>query len=271
MVYNKRDTVFHKSAARLKTASVSLLAPLSDLISSTSQGQEATEQNSYSAGNLEASDEVLQMLLSEMSIMDDTDLVIGTDPITSLFRFELPKLKPPSPASPSPPPSPPKPKKEKPKRDYRAERERRKEIQAAQAVKTADAFSDFRAPRTTRSGKIIPAAEAPMLVSDSQVPMQVLAETVTSLRPYQATSLQPDISVELPMTDPSEKPKSRSWKRNPLVLPGQGAPNMMESVDKQDSFKNFDRGWILPSGTRRRGRTVTESWDSPPRKRARTG
>jgi NuA3 HAT complex component NTO1 len=80
--------------------------------------------------------------------------------------------------------------------------------------------------------------------------------------------------------DPSEqhshkeaaKQRSRGWKRGPLVLPGHSeVPPIVEEVDKRQSFKMFDAGWILPENQKRGGRTAVERTAlPPPRKRMRT-
>ncbi|KIJ55279.1 hypothetical protein M422DRAFT_23890 [Sphaerobolus stellatus SS14] len=306
MVYNKRDTVFYKTASRLKTASVGIWAPLVDLrlmphASSNEQEEETDPLNGV--GDLEASNDILQTLLSEESIANDTDLILETDPITSLFRCELAKHKLPPPPPPPPSlPSPPKPKrrKEKPKRDYKAERERRKQVQAASAVQppiALEAIPDFRAPRTTRRTKAALEAIEAEIAAEANRASQTTDYSTPGLEGQHLTPNERGPKVEQVLVAdleaqsvragkeseqqaqegsqaPAHAPKPRSAKREPraIILPGQGAPNMVESVDNHDSFKNFDRGWILPSGLKRRGRAVPESpqSESPPRKRPRT-
>lgn len=283
MLYNKRDTVFHKTAARLKSSAAHILSTLStltipgDIVSNTPTA-------TGSVGDLEADPEILKLLLSEESIKHDSELVIDTEPITSLFRFERARLKPPPPFPPPPPPQPPK-KRGRPKRDYKMERERRKQVQAAIAAESAmllDASPGFRAPRATRSTRAALAAlEAELIATSTQsLPMDVANGEVkvdSTVQSQDATfdgSKTADVAVQ--PERPISHPRPRSWRREHVMLPGQGGPNMVDSMDNQGSFKHFDRGWILPSGSRRHGRAVPEAQPvrepGPlPRKRTRTG
>ncbi|KAF8586044.1 hypothetical protein K439DRAFT_1659937 [Ramaria rubella] len=286
MLYNKRDTVFHKTAARLKASSAHTLASLSAHPTFTLP-DDHDPQDSWSVnpvGDLEADPEILNILLSEETIMDDTDLIVGTEPITSLFRLEQAKRKPvPLPPTP-PPPKPPRPskrKKERPKRDRKAERARHIHTQAVKAEENPmllDSSPGFRAPRATRSSRAALAAlEAEFAAGSTQSPSVDGASFNAQNADVLANSENPktnDSGFAMPDGRPTIPARPRSWRREHMVLPGQGAPNMVDSMDDQGSFRNFDRGWILPSGTRRHGRAVPELpsvRDLPsPKKRART-
>lgn len=288
MLYNKRDTVFHKTAARLKVSAAHILTSLSTLPPlNTGDHSFKAPFEGGSIGDLEGDPETLKLLLSEDIIRNDIPFVIDAEPITSLFRFERERLKPPPPPPPPPPPKPPKAKKERPKRDYKMERERRKQVQAAHAAENAmllDSSPGFRAPRATRSTKAALAAlEAEIAAGSTQSPsMDGSAsggvEKLDAALSSQAVTVSGSETAEVVIHPerPSIFPRPRSWRREHVMLPGQGGPNMVESMDDQGSFKNFDRGWILPSGSRRHGRAVPEPQPirdllPPPKKRARTG
>jgi hypothetical protein len=284
MLYNKRDTVFHKTAARLKASAVHIMSTLPTL-SATGDNPSDTSAEAGSVGDLEADPELLKLLISEESIKRDTEFVIYAEPIASLFRFERERLKPPPPPPPPRPPKPPKVKKGRPKRDYKMERERRKQVKAAIAAENAmllDTSPGFRAPRATRSTRAALAAlEAELVVSstrsfsmdDANGGVKV-GPTLQSHSAVSDGSKSADVVVQLEM--PTGHPRPRSWRREHIMRPGQGGPNMVDSMDNQSSFKHFDRGWILPSGSRRHGRAVPEPQPtrellSSPRKRSRTG
>ncbi|GJJ11325.1 hypothetical protein Clacol_005557 [Clathrus columnatus] len=277
MLYNKRDTVFHKTASRLKTAAANIIGPLYELPTlCTDIGGEAEGVEENTIGNLEADLDVLNLMFSNDNIKDDMNLVLDTDPLTSLLRTEQPFYKPPPPKVPKPKKEKPE-KPEKPKRDYKLERQRRKEAHAAFAAGTAALFDTapgFRGPRATRSsGAPLVEMDISLLSQPNRLPPFTTFADAASGNDFE-TSQTPSAGVTENFVDgpitPSVKP--RSWRREHLVLPGQGIPNMVESMDDHNSFKNFDRGWILPSGSRRHGRTIPESsreYDHSPRKRQR--
>ena len=294
--------MFYKTASRLKSASVSILLSLEGLVLHPgSEDSEEAQSFSNNTGDLEASNEILHMLLSEESIAEEATFLLDTDPVTSLFRYELPKKKPlpPPPPTPTPPPKeptpPPKPVKEPRKRDYKAERERRKLMLAEQAAESSailNSAPDFRAPRATRRTKAaLDALEAEIAAEASRSSASVVPAEGSSVAgegtqpdaqpsqpstPPRAPTLEPKTAASAQVSPSVEKQMSRprSWRRDHVVLPGQGGvPNIVESVDNHDSFVNFDRGWILPQGIKRHGRPAPESppRDSPPRKRPRIG
>lgn len=285
MLYNKRDTLFYKTAARLKIATANIIDSLYQLPTiRRDTGDESGFSEEHAVGNLEAELDTLKLLISDDDFKDETRLVLNADPITSLLRIEQPVYKP---SPPTPPPTiplkVPKPKKEKqprgekPKRDYKLERQRRKEAHAALAADTAALLNTtpgFRAPRSTRSSNVpLVNMDISLLTQPARWSTSTNLVDERSEIQAEASQMPPTAAVEgeEPVT-PSVKP--RSWRREHLVLPGQGVPNMVESMDDIDSFKNFDRGWILTSGSRRHGRVGQESVSrdtQPPKKRQRLG
>lgn len=282
MLYNKRDTVFHKTALRLKAAAHNIINPLYDLptiLRGIHKEEEPEASEESTIGNLEAELDTLNLLISDESFKDEMQLILDTDPISSLLRLERPFYKP---LSPPPPPKTTKPKKErteKPKRDYNLERQRRKEAHAIYAAESAallDAAPGFRGPRATRSsGMPLIKMDLSALAQSTRLPHLTTqaGDKQSQTESSQAVSAEASewfAEGEEPVT-PSVKP--RSWRREHLVLPGQGVPNMVESVDGREMFTNFDRGWILPSGSRRYNRVVPEPSreNQPPKKRQRIG
>lgn len=194
MLYNKRDSPFSKTAARIKTHAGPILEELNQL------GRVIPAESSESGlvGDLEPQLKEFELLVSPEAV-DGPDMPyqLEKDPLTLLLSYELGKLKPP------PPPSPPKPAK--PKRDRKAEAERRKQrlLDAA----TASAFRVPIAPRTRREHAEAEAFEAEVHGGSSG-----------------AESTPLDESGEGEGEEGSISAKSRrgtKWKREKLVLPGQ--------------------------------------------------
>lgn len=232
---------------------------------SDSDAMDTSSDPQFQVGSLEPSLGILELLLSEDAIMEDTEYILKQDPLTSLFNFELGKLKPP------PPPPPPKPAK--PKRDRKAEQERRKLAQEAKAAKLAelreareiqaalDVSPGFRAPRT-RKGLAAAAAFEAEARAEGEVEGEGNGEEQNDM-------LDP---AEQHSRKEAAKQRNKVWKRGPLILPGRSEiPPIVNEVDNRQSFKMFDAGWILPENQKRGGRTAADRAPlPPPRKRVRT-
>ena len=182
-------------------------------------------------GDFEAPVEVLRLLVSQEQIQNVVNLVLETDPLSSLFDYELGRIKPP------PPPPPPKPKTGK-----------KKGVKASKVAEPGalDAAPGFRAPRTRRALAAAAAfeAEAASGATDEQMVQDV---------------------QEVGSGDATKKPIKMRTAGQPDV------PPMVEDVDSQGSFKMFDAGWILPTGQKRGGRQAVErQLLPPPKKRMRT-
>lgn len=271
ILYNKAGTPFYKAAQRLQTASVNLFIELEEKLCSlgvyqssvnvknNNDGEATVEMDDtlissdLPVGDLEPPISILELLVSEDAIKEDIDLVLKQDPLVSLFNFELATLKPPP-----PPPPPPPPKAPKPKRDRKAEQERRKLAKEAEALKKAEAQAllasldvspGFRAPRTRNAIAAAAAFEA-----------EANAETSLGYSPEEHSQQE------------AAKQRNRGWKRGPTIMPGQtDIPPIVDEVDKRQSFKMFDAGWILPENSKRGNRgTVEHPPLPPPRKRAKT-
>jgi NuA3 HAT complex component NTO1 len=244
ILYNKPGTSFYKTAQRMQTSSQPILQELTSLAYHHSpltppDSSDSSILSQTTIGDLEPLMETLQLLTSTQDIQDNISLLLHADPISSLFSFELPRIKPPPPPPPAPsPPPPPKPKVSKKKR----------------VLKTVepgplDTSPGFRAPRTRRA---LAAAAA--------------FEAEAGFEPeFQSTAELELGAIEVDQKLVPEPPKKR---RRQSAMPGQAeTPPMVTDVDSQGLFKMFDAGWILPTGQRRGGRQPVERAPLPPKKK----
>ncbi|TDL26735.1 hypothetical protein BD410DRAFT_783848 [Rickenella mellea] len=249
--YNKSDTPHYRTAHRMKNHVKHILAELEKLARptlptiETQNGASATHDDAKSAspvGDLEPPLMMLELLRSADAIRDDTDLILTSDPLHTLFAYEFGNLKPP------PPPPPPKPKKaKKPRQD------------------PLDAAPGFRAPvivggpRTRRARAAEAAFEA-----------EAGADGSFSGDGESHDEEDNEASGSKASKKPASTGSRQRWRR-PMVLPGHAdVPPVVDDVDNQRSFKMFDEGWILPSSQRRGGRAPIEKHDlPPPRKKIR--
>ncbi|KAG8221082.1 hypothetical protein J3R82DRAFT_2599 [Butyriboletus roseoflavus] len=141
MLYNKPGTAFYKTAQRMQTTVQPILEDLVSLRYRHSHADNAE----VPLGDFEAPLEALLLLVSKEQIQDLVSLILETDPLTSLFDYELGRIKPP------PPPPPPKPKPSK-----------KKGTKASKAAEPGglDVTPGFRAPRTRRAIAAAAAFEA---------------------------------------------------------------------------------------------------------------
>jgi hypothetical protein len=242
ILYNKPGTSFYKAAQRLQTSSRPILQELSSLVYNhpllaPPDPFDPSIPSQTSIGDLEPLMETLQLLTSTQDIQDNTNLILDTDPLSSLFSFELPRLKPPPSPSPSPPPPPPKLKVPKKKRPLKGTE-----------PGPLDTSPGFRAPRTRQA---LAAAAA--------------FEAEAGIEPEPQTGAELELGTASVTEVVSEPPKKR---RKPSTMPGQAeSPPMVTDVDSQGLFKMFDAGWILPSGQRRGGRQPVERAPPLPKKK----
>ena len=152
ILYNKPGTAFSKTAQRMQTT----VQPILDELTSLRYQHPNADSAEPSVGDFEAPLDVLRLLVSQEEIKNAITLILETDPLNSLFNYELGRIKPP------PPPPPPKPKASKKK--------------SAKAHKMAepgvlDTAPGFRAPRTRRALAAAAAfeAEAASVAADEQM------------------------------------------------------------------------------------------------------
>lgn len=248
ILYNKPGTSFYKTAQRMQISSQPILQELASLAYNHSplnppDPSDSSVVSQTSIGDLEPLMETLQLLTSPQDIQDNINLLLHADPISSLFNFELPCIKPPPPPPPVlSPPLPPKSKVPKKKR----------------LLKTVepgplDTSPGFRAPRTRRA---LAAAAA--------------FEAEAGFEPELQSTTEPELgAIEINQKVASEPPKKR---RRQSAMPGQAeTPPMVTDVDSQGLFKMFDAGWILPTGQRRGGRQPVERAPLLPKKKKMDG
>ncbi|CAL1713966.1 unnamed protein product [Somion occarium] len=240
MLYNKAGTQFYKTAQNIKNKADSILADLDKHIQEHSEidlsppeeGPLSLFPPTSPLANLEPPISLLELLSVNDAIKDEIDLILSAPPLESLFTYEFPVFKPP------PPPKPKKPSRK------------------AKKQKELDSSPGFRAPPRTRNAIAQAAAH--------EAEAQVVAGPSTTAEAAE---------VEMAEVAETAKKASKRGKRAPIVLPGQAeTPPMVEDVDKQEQFKMFDKGWILPPDHRRGGRAPVERGPvPPPRKRQRVG
>ena len=255
MTYNKADSPIYRAASRIKAHATHHIQELQQTV------RHIPEQSPEygKVGDLEPAFSILNLLLSTDAIHDDLNIILDKDPLSSLFSFELGRRKPPPP---SPPPPPPKPSK--PPRDRKAEAERRKQ----RLLDSAAGFRASDAVYKTRS------AHAKLEAFEAEANAQ--GTTYASSPTSGEGSVHVDADADgdaASSTDGRSSKTGKRKKRPPIISPGQvDVPPVVDDVNKQESFTNFEKGWILPSGSRRGGRAPPEKLDlPPPRKKQRTG
>ncbi|KAI9067920.1 hypothetical protein FKP32DRAFT_1619507 [Trametes sanguinea] len=267
MTYNQANTPFYRTALRIQS---NLPHIFSDLDRSLSMPQppklESTETEtdelpvpspppSYTRpelGDLEPPLNMLEMLVSEELIRQDTNVVMMATPIESLLNYELPNIRPPAP--PPPPPKPkakPKEKPKKPKMDRKAALERKRQ----ERLSALDSSPGFRAPRTRAAMAAAAAFEAEASGDAPTTAADTHAESSS------AAAAREDAANIASAERPSKKP------RKSAVLPPVDVPLTVEEVDNRKSFAMFERGWILPPDHKRGGRVPVERQPLPPPKK----
>lgn len=279
MLYNKPETLYFKTARRLKTFAEKVLVeldqpippppPPADLASSegipTTESKETAPEDPPQSerttlGDLEPTLDFLDILINAEHI-SEVPLVLNKDPVDSLFSYELPVVKrpptpPPAPTPPPPPPTttpasptlqtPPTLPVPKPKRDRRADRQRAKEQREALAAVTDQ-------PRTRGHAG---AADATYVTPTLEG---------TSGSSHAPTPGPEDAVTERTSGEPPRK-RRRYQRQGPEPIA------VVSDVSHHQSFDMFNKGWILHPDQRRHGRTPRslEPMDfHEPRKRAR--
>ncbi|KAI6149699.1 PHD-zinc-finger like domain-containing protein [Pisolithus tinctorius] len=147
-LYNKPGTPFYKTAQRMQTGIQPILADLSSTLHRDSVVDTTVpdpQTLDVPMGDLEPPLELLELLGSSEAIQNDYQFILKTDPLSSLFNFELGQLKPP------PPPPPPKPK---------APKKAAARVPKVREPNALDISPGFRAPRTRRAHAVLAAFEA---------------------------------------------------------------------------------------------------------------
>ncbi|KAI0326259.1 hypothetical protein GY45DRAFT_1310767 [Cubamyces sp. BRFM 1775] len=204
-------------------------------------------------GDLEPPLNLLEMLVSEELIRQDTNIVMMASPIESLLNYELPNIRPPAPPPPPPKPKPksrPKEKAKKTKVDRRAALERKRQ----ERLRALDSSPGFRAPRTRAAMAAAVAFEAEV-GGDTRTPEQEVAESSSAAE-----------NAAGPST--AEKPPRKP--RRSVAPPPENIPLTVENVDNRKSFTMFEQGWILPADQKRGGRPIVERQPLPSKKKSKS-
>jgi len=261
--YNKYDTQFYKVATRLRAASKVLLPQLDDVIvprhlqglpPSFEVDQEEVDPSAQYAeasnrlGDLEPPLRNIELLFSNEAIREheDTEFLLGDqDPISALLTYEVgvPKQTRPSPLpspSPSPPPLPSQPlppaKKSKAKGKSKKKGSKNHAIPMdVEQLAALDSTPGFRAEAGDEHPDIGAATESKGKKGKA---MAYVAPVPTPIPTPVAGSSGPDHE-----------------------------PHHIETIDKQQSFKMFNEGWILPPDQKRGGRVRVERPPLPPPKK----
>lgn len=264
MLYNRPNNPYYRAAARFKNSAQPILDNLTPLTPNpVGPGQSGSLQSQDQAstpslvGDLEAPLPILRLLLSTPDLQDSVDFVLDSNPITSLFSFELEK---PKPLPPPPPPHSGKSKKRLSKaelRARRAERERQRKL---------DAAPGFMGPKTRRmrgsdaAGESSVDAVAAAVASASESAVQSEAEAAETVPVTEQTAEEVAAALELKRKKERENKKQRRMAIEAELL----AMPLVVEPDKKETFKMFNQGWVLPAGTKRGGRVPVERAYVPP-------
>ncbi|CCM01322.1 uncharacterized protein FIBRA_03371 [Fibroporia radiculosa] len=238
IIYNKPGTPYYKTAQKIQSSAEPIMAELDRLVNHRFpvQGSSDQEQPQYSTGGLEPPLHLLQLLLSEDSVKEDLALILDKSPLEALFSYELPRIRP---------PPPPKPKRNR-KADLERKRQQRLESAAEFRTRTrrgAATFAQFEAEiqETTETPALTPVPEA-----------------------------GPSNELEVSQVARPGKPGRKKRMSGPGFAHA-NLPPMVETVDNQQSFKLFERGWVLPPDQRRGNRPRPSFPTAPPKKKLKIG
>ena len=295
--YNKYDTQFYKVATRLRAMSKVVLPQLNDVIvpphlqgpaPSFEVDQEEVDPSAQYAeasnrlGDLEPPLRNIELLFSNEAIRDheDMEFLLGDrDPISALLVYELGEPKqtgpspPPSPSSPPPPlpstqPSVPAPAPAK--KDKTKGQNKKKGVKDAavpmdvEQLMGLDSAPGFRA--------VVP------MVQEEESEERVSGPSVD---PVHAGTEEGYLNTGPVAEYKGKKAKGKSKVNaapapTPIQISVTGSsgpehePHSIETIDKQQSFKMFNEGWILPPDQKRGGRVRVERPPLPPSKKKKS-
>lgn len=298
--YNKYDTQFYKVATRLRAMSKVVLPQLNDVIvpphlqgpaPSFEVDQEEVDPSAQYAeasnrlGDLEPPLRNIELLFSNEAIRDHEDmefLLCDRDPISALLAYELGEPKrtepspPPSPSSPPPPLPSTQPPAQAPaleKKDKAKGKSKKKGAKNAvtpmdvEQLMVLDGTPGFRAPmRTVQEEE----ENGECVSGPSVVPVHAGTEDGHLDTGPVAESKGKKVKGKSKVsTAPAPTPIQV------LAIGSSGPehePHSIETIDKQQSFKMFNEGWILPPDQKRGGRVRVERppLPLPKKKKSRT-
>jgi hypothetical protein len=279
--YNKYDTQFYKVATRLRALSKVVFPQLNDVIvprhlqgtaPSFEVDQEEVDPSAQYAeasnrlGDLEPPLRNVELLFSNEAIREheDMEFLLGEqDPISALVAYELgePKQKEPSPPqSPLPLPPPPLASTLAPAKSKAKGKSKRKGAKShavpmdVEQLSMLDSTPGFRAPVPWVQGDTTQAqAEwSPIFYVPEAGDQNYDNEPVAELKGKRGKGKTKANTVPSPTLIPIPVPGASGPEHE---------PHLIETIDKQQSFKMFNEGWILPPDQKRGGRA---KMDLPP-------
>lgn len=293
LLYNKPGSQYNKMALKVQEGAHNKFAELDTALIDVK----------HFIGDLEPPMENLVLLESGHLISNDLDILLDDDPLSSLFQYSLPQLKPPPPSPPPPPPKPPKAPRVK--RGRKATDKKKAVLVADDVSSVADGEAQPNnqqdllqdgldkpelelespiglqswMPRTTRSTAaamdVVSIPPVPVLNRGKRgrpkkIPVVVAPESEEDSISVEALDEVRGDDLEKEVASTAQK-SSRKKRATTFHGPSEGLPEVVVSVDDMQSFALFDQGWILPDTYRRGGRPPVDKVEAPPRKRARTG
>lgn len=291
--YNKYDTQYYKVATRLRALSKVVFPQLNDVIvprhlqgpaPSFEVDQEEVDpsaqyaESSNSLGDLEPPLRNIELLFSNEAIREHEDLEFlldDKDPISALLAYELgvPKF-----AELSPPPSPPQ--------------SPLPSLPLPSAPVPAKGKAKGKSKKGTKSHAI--PMDVEQLVELDSTPGFRAPVPVTQGYDGQGHAdwtpvfwVHPEMGDQYQDAVPATESKGKKLKAKanadivpastpiPIPTPGSSRPEnelqLIETIDKQQSFKMFNEGWILPPDQKRGGRVRVERPPPPPPKKKKPG
>ena len=305
LTYNKPDTVFYRAALRIKNEARIILADLEHLRNDNVDVTTKKDEDGYPlVGDLEPAMDILRLLMSSDAIKDDLNMELDVEPVSSLFSYELAKVKPPPPYEPSPLPSPIKLRVRYPitttlKRNRKQENGHEPTSDDAHVVVPRDLPApDFTEAHVDAVYHLPPPdllesaeQEQAKLAKWQDRQLQVQLDSSAGFRArtrgahaaaaaFEAevcgpSSAMASIASSEPQA-PQEEPSTISVpsKKRHITTPAMQSsiPRVVDHVDNRDSFSMFNAGWILPPDHKRGGRVAAERQAAPPpKKRQKTG
>ena len=282
--YNKYDTQFYKVATRLRAMSKVVLPQLNNVIvprylqgpaPSFQVDQEEVDPSAQYAeasdclGDLEPPLRNIELLFSNDAIQEHeaAEFLLGDqDPISALVAYELgvPKQTEPSPP-PSPPPPLPSLEAKKGKAKGKVKKKGSKDHVVPMDVEQLamlDSTPGFRAHVPRVQGDEEHAADSSLISTHAE-----MGDEHTDAGPAAESRGKKAKGKAKAHTSPAP---------TPIPTPGAGSggpdhePHLIETIDKQQSFKMFNEGWILPPDQKRGGRTRVERPPLPPPKKKKS-
>jgi len=230
-------------------------------------------------GDLEPPLRNIELLFSNETIREHEEMELildDKDPISALVAYELGVPKQTTVPSPPPSPSPPPPLAlSSTPAPALAKKSKAKGKSKKKGAKNHVAPVDVEKLRALDSA---PGFRAPV----SRVPGDESEEHVAS---SSMISIHVETGDENPDSEPATEARGKKGKGKakvnaapaptPIPIPGAGSigpeheRHLIETIDKQQSFKMFNEGWILPPDQKRGGRVRVERLPPPKKKKSR--